>query len=571
MPTVPQYDDFSASPGNGVNARFNAPGIEAPGIKQVGDLGQAGMNAGRDAAAIVSREQDIQDADAALRAVNSLTEEYRPYEDNILSERTGDKVWGVTLGAKTWWDNSVKRYNESLQTERQRRLFSQRAATMRDQSLSTLGGFERRERLSSGTSTTQASTLNLQQDSARAVGTEKEAEVWATNREQILKNTDYIGTLHGWTDAELKLERGKAIEGLHVGIINRMLGNSNATGASEYYKANSAEINDDQLRKSIDAQLKTGVYLQTAQAFAGTVEGKGMEEGPALALARKNFTGEQLRYVETEVQARFADKNRLATQAQSEAYDRGAQILAETGRYSAIPATVLHAMSGLQQLSLQNAAEAKAKGGEVGTDWAMYRDLERVMMQHGNDFLGVPLNEYEGHIGPGPLAVLINAQERMRHDPGAEAAWGRERTRQANELGLSGTENIQIRAQYFNDADQEYTYQRAQLKRDLNDSEMKAIGLKLSTEGRVKGRVWDSKMPYWRYQRELKAGEVEGNFDVSIKDIPPGDRAEIRAALQDAYTKKRDADVAAGKASYQPRPVTDADIVTAYRANRGVR
>lgn len=556
MPRVPTYDNLTVAdrPLPGVRQdSIASPSLLSGQAENQERLARTANYLGEVFTDLALKGQDTQNADMLFRAEASLRSDYLDFETSA-RERRGQSAWGVTNEAKEWWDEKARKTMDGLENDAQRKLFMKTAASLRQQSLTTMSRHEADQRQVSLTESAQASiTSAISLAAANANAWEPAAPpaedgtpaLGVVNpvtaaRGDALKRVQVLAQINGWAPEVRAAKETEYLTSLHTQVIQN-LADSNPKKARDYFDLHRAEINGAS-HDGISKVLKTGGIKVSAQSFADEVMAGGINEADALAAARKKFEGDEEAAVTTEIKTRFAERTAGRERMQRDAADEAYSIYAKTGRVSAIPAALWEKMDGKVQLALKKDAQTAAEGKLPKTDWDKYYELRQQAISDPAAFARRDLRAEFPHLGKSERESLIDLQ-----------------TKKPAELREVQTLDTQINA----------TLVPLGLSRADTAQATDAIRRAIDTEQRMAGKQLPPEARQKIIDRMLIEGEViRGRWYLSdpnrrLYQVTPAERAQFKANIPERYTAQI---VEALRAT--GRPVTDENIIDLYNQTK---
>jgi hypothetical protein len=407
MPSVPRYDAPQvaerALPGTAQTSVASSAmfGAQGEALKQTG-IGI--QKAGGEAAEIIGKMQDRENADAVFRAETALKSDYLSYDADVKTNRQGTFAKDVTVDTEKWWQDATQKHGGNLQNDAQRHLFEKRTASLRASALDHVSNFEatQRERAHNDSwAANKVGTINI------AV-TNPTLENVASATAEIKRLNRYQAARIGATGEVVNALDLKDLTQLHSQVISN-LATSNPAAATAYFAEHKGEMAGSSY-DSVDKLLKTGNTRALSQTFADDVMARGMTEQDAVAAAREKLHGDDETHAVIEIKTRFAERSNARERTQRDAADAAYGIYAKTGRLSAIPANVMSQLDGRVLLALKKDAQHAAEGTAPKTDWEKYYALRRQALDDPAAFARRDLRQDFGYLGRGEREGLIDLQ-----------------------------------------------------------------------------------------------------------------------------------------------------------------
>lgn len=411
---VPTYDTFEVTPkalpgvSQATASTVASPGLFDAGAKQISDAGKGLLKAGGDLNDVAVNMQDRENADMVFRAETAAKNNYLEFLNSV-RQRRGQNAWGVTRDAGKWWDEQTTKQSEDLQNDVQRQLFQQKMATLRTQSLGNISFYETDQRRKSLADSAQASivgSINM------AAASPNDTAIVLGAKSDILKRLQVLGKINGWSPELYAAKKSEYITDLHKQVFQSMV-DSDPAEARAYYEMHKDEIAGS-ARDVFEKQIATSTRRRTVQSFGDAVMGDGMNETDALALAHKQFSGEDEDAAVREVRSRFAALNTAREQDQREANDQAWHIYAQTGKVDAVPSSVITRMDGRSLIALRNEAERQALGKPVQTDPTTYYELSQQAANDPQAFMNRDLRNDFSKLAPAQRRHFMDMQQKMK-------------------------------------------------------------------------------------------------------------------------------------------------------------
>lgn len=546
MPRVPTYDAFEVTPKQlpGVS-RATASTVASPslfdaGAKQISDAGKGLLKAGSDLNDVAVNIQDRENADMVFRAETAAKNNYLDFLNSVRSRR-GQDAWGVTRDAGKWWDEQAIKQSEDLQNDVQRQLFQQKMATLRTQSLGNISFYETDQRRKSLADSAQASivgSINM------AAASPNDTAIVLGAKSDILKRLQVLGKINGWSPELYAAKKSEYITDLHKQVFQSMV-DSDPAEARAYYEMHKDEIAGS-ARDVFEKQIATSTRRRTVQSFGDAVMGDGMNETDALALAHKQFSGEDEDAAVREIRGRFADADAARERGQRDAADQAWGVLAKTGKIDAVPAATLSQMDGRQVLALRKEADSLARGTPVQTDPGTYYDLSQKAANDPQGFEKLDLRDYFDKLAPVQRRHFMDMQQKMKEPAEVEsvATFTQQLNAMHNELGWGASDRTK-KGQFDAAVSARVDAEQQRLGRKLSYDETQQIIHRMAVS---EGGFWTLGKTYF-YQ---VAGTPAAEQFIKDIDVPSVERDKIAGAL------KRHGD-----------PVTDETIKDLYLRHLG--
>jgi hypothetical protein len=532
VPQVPSYDNFQVSqaPLPDVTVADVHPGNSALRV------GQALDETGAIATEAAVRLQERQNADAVFKAEADLKDQYLQFEQGV-RQRRGTQAWGVTNDATQWWDKNTKAISDNLQNDRQRNIFMHSASTLRSSSLTSISQYENEQQHASVEDSARASmtgSINI------AAANPTDPTILAQSKSDILKRTQVLSHINGWSPERYEVEQGNNVTALHKQVIQAQI-DTRPDLARAYFNANKDQINGAD-RDDIDKQIKAGTIRQIGQQASDQIMGMGLSESQALAKAREKYTGEQQDEVVRRVKERFADIDMTRERAQTDAADKAWQIWAQNKTLSAVPTSLLNGMDGRMRDALEKEDAAHASGADIRTDWSKFYDLRQMAATAPGDFAKTDIRQLFPQLNPAQREQLIDLQNQVKGAGSADVQTLNEQLSRAHELlnwsGSDGQKKGQFDSAALTAID---AAQHSNGGRKLTYDDRQKIIDRMMVTGSYPGGNWFSSDRFY----QVSGTENEAKFSPKI---PDDERTKIEAALTRAK-----------------RPVTDEAVMELYK------
>lgn len=360
MPTiVPTYNRQREMP-SGPNSLPSVRQTAAPTADQLGGnarvptdyVGRGLQSAAGDFGKIAMQMQEREDADLIFRA-ETVLKDAALKKSLEWTERRGVQAWDVTKEASTWWGEEAPKLAEGL-NERQRRIFDQTVAKYRSQSLESVSKHEAGQRRQSLDESAQASIVSSTNFAAANANNPVAID---TARADIDKRVRARAAIQGWAPERTEIERQNALTTMHQQVLET-LADADPDAAEAYLAKYGGEIAGAK-RDDAKKLVETSSRLKKVQSFADEAIARGMDEGAAIAEARKRFSGEDEKFAVAEVRSRFVEQDQARNRAQREVAEQVYGIYAQTRSLSAIPPSLVAKMDPKDWVALQNSHAAR--------------------------------------------------------------------------------------------------------------------------------------------------------------------------------------------------------------------
>ncbi len=276
MATIPTYDGPQLKERALEGAYQSRITSDAPfGGAAARQLEQVGSAFGQ-AADVLEKIQEREDADVVFRTETALKTEYLKFEDEARQNRKGVNAKGLMQDADKWWADAESRFTQGL-NDRQRRLLSRSALQLRAQSANSVRDYENQELERSHDESWSASKAT---EARNAIANPK-PEVVDTAVANIKQKNAYQAARKGWTPEQLAAENVKDTTTIHREVLSRMLDGNNPEAARMYFEKNQKDIDPvfyDQIEKKLNDKMTDKQALQKADSIASLPYDKGLEE-----------------------------------------------------------------------------------------------------------------------------------------------------------------------------------------------------------------------------------------------------------------------------------------------------
>lgn len=510
-----------------MRAAPSAADLGANARAPVNAIGAGLRSAGDDFAEVGARMQAQDDLIAIANAETILKDRART-QSVEWSSRKGTNATGVTREVADWYRDEAPKAAEGL-NERQRRVFDQTTAKLRDASLNSLSMHEAREHAAATVDAAQSSIVGSI-DFATENANDQQAV--ADAQADIISRVNAIGLTMGWSPERADVERRKHVGQLHAQVVGRIAVDS-PERAQAYLDANEQFL-DPLTATKLREGLKHTNAMRSAQSFADQVVAAGLSESDALAAARERFHGENERAAVAEVKMRFAEKRGAIEHAQREARDTAWDHYARAGSLGAIPADVVQMMDGRDLVNLREYAAARAerianrnsrdpvvRAETEEQERTSYERLRTQAEEHPEEFARVDLVAEGRGLADSDFRKLREVQQAIRSGKftsAADRAW----STATRELGIGGssTTAVEERANLRRAYDSEVARFRIDNGREPNQVERAALIDALIVQGSTPGRIWGTNEA--RRYEAINAGRRE---KWTALDAPGEDRA----------------------------------------------
>ncbi len=420
MPKIPTYDspqvEERALPG-ARQSSVASPSLFGAQAEQNMQNSKALMNAGTMLSDVAVKMQERENADMLFRAETTLKDAYLKHEQNI-RQRKGVNAWGTLADTEQFFTEQEKKHSQSLQNDKQRYLFSQGLTKLRQSAMGAMAQYENAERTRSLDESARASivgSINM----AASVAAEDMAVPGATDapnpiagiKKDVINRVQVLAGVNGWSPERKAAEEAQHLTNLHKQVIQSMVDRDPAT-AREYFKANKAEINGSEL-DTIQKVLKIGEMRGTVQRSADALmnavnDNPGVTEEGVLKQIRTDFSDnpEMRDAITTEFKSRMTERRQMREAGQKDLADQAWKAYAQTGRFDAIPSSVIAGMDGRDIEAMRTHARGKAEGVAVKTNPAVWLDVHSQIVAGGK----VDLRRHINELAPSDIKDLEKLQ-----------------------------------------------------------------------------------------------------------------------------------------------------------------
>lgn len=334
MPSVPSYQGGEPQlrplqPANANPADFARPGNELT------QLGQAANQVTNVATDVLVKEQDQKDLDSVFQAETTLKAQETEFH-NSLRERRGRNADGASKEALKFWEESGRKAEGTLTTERQRRAFQRIVSDRRNASMDYVSRHEAQEMR---TARLQAGEADI--ESTIQAGIANPGAV-ALNTTSIANTYRALAQAEGLDEDYVNLKIQSATTAMHTGVIAGMI-DANPGGARLYYNSNKDAIKPSE-RAQIENQLRAGGLKEFSQRKATEISAKyGDDLEGALAYARANIQdADRQEATVAQIKTRFAESRTADTHRQQKLMDGITRGLVTTGQVGGVKIGTIH-------------------------------------------------------------------------------------------------------------------------------------------------------------------------------------------------------------------------------------
>lgn len=339
--------------------------VRVPNVQVNDDIGRSLMNlgqAGQDAALGFYKdisEGEAREGDNAL--LSSIDGVLYDAENGYLGTVDKDAIDGRDA-ARTAINDAVQKASSAIKTNAGKRMFERAAAARTASALRSIDSHALQ----------QSKAYNVGQAKARSTLAQNAAiNTWADPAEYFKnKETMLSEAVYGLDGAAAELARAEALQGLHAGVLNRMLAQEQYTDVRNYLDTNADGISAE-FRVRVETILKGAENSEFAQQFAMQQVGKPYAE--QIAAAREITDPERQRQAITAINQSVAIERTAREEREQGARDTAWQLVAQG---QTVPETVLADMDGASRADLQDYVTRKAaidaQGKIPTTNWRVY-------------------------------------------------------------------------------------------------------------------------------------------------------------------------------------------------------
>lgn len=279
MPTVPSYGGQQVAPTSAPGGAFSAPDVRNAAPGQLQQAGEALTRAGAGVASIaMDMEQQVNQVrvDDALNKVRQQTLDltynpqtgYQTLKGDAALTRPEGKPLDQEYAGKL--ETTVSELSATLGNDAQRQAFMRQANNL----TTTFRGSVQQY----STQQYQQHALSVQ-DGTIKIGADEAKLNW-NDPDKIKGSIDSIqaavyrsSTLQGWSASETTARIKATTSGVHMGVIDAALQNSNPEYAMAYLESNKAQMTADDLLK-VRGVINKDLYARTADTIATGVMGQ---------------------------------------------------------------------------------------------------------------------------------------------------------------------------------------------------------------------------------------------------------------------------------------------------------
>jgi hypothetical protein len=214
-----------------------SPEVLGGAARNAEKFGKGLAAAGDDIAQVAIKIKQRDDADQVFRAETALKDAYLKQEQEWRKGRQGRFAQGLTQEADKWWNDQIQQQAKGLKSADAQRLFAQRAASYREQGLTTSSHWEQSQLVKSEDDSykaTQSSTVGM----AVAAGTPVAVD---SARDELRRKVTAQGALRGWTPEIVQAETTARLTDLHTQMVQG-LAKDNPAQAAIYFEKFKDEI-----------------------------------------------------------------------------------------------------------------------------------------------------------------------------------------------------------------------------------------------------------------------------------------------------------------------------------------
>lgn len=347
--------------------------------------------AGRDLAATgdkldatASKIQEQVDLDLVFQADTALKSQYLEYQQTA-NTRKGVNAWGLAGETKKWFDDNIAKAGTGL-TDRQRRVFLQRAETLRLSGMDYYGRYELDERNKATIVSAEANSLSA----INVAASDPTAGNIAISTDLITKNAQARARMEGWSPEVLAAKTAEDIGKLHQQVLQGLVEND-PMQAEAYYNEHKAEI-PGSMQAEIGKAVRIGTAKEKAQALTDQVIASGMSEAQALDKIRTEYSGDEEDIYVSAVKSRFGEIEAARNKAERDNRDAAFNAIAEAGGdMSKVPAAVISRLDAYDRAQLETYGESLSAGKTVKTDLETYDRLSTLAREQPEAFVDYDL------------------------------------------------------------------------------------------------------------------------------------------------------------------------------------
>lgn len=275
MARLPSAADLMGGrPRVGVQGGVNAaqpgavPNLGDGGAAGLMEVGRALVSVGSDLDRVFKAEQERTDKLRAEDSFNQLREQQLDLslgeKNGFAQTKGGDAANGDLL--KKWtarFDDLQRKIEGTLENDRQREAFKQRAAVARS---GFQGDIFRHVAKETDVYALSVYKGTLDVETRNAMANWEDAPAIATSGARIKNAVAAEAERSGWSPEARTAAQMSALSGMHSAVITQALANNNPAYAQEYYKTNKAEL-DPNVSKTLAHAVSDGAQKQLADGF----------------------------------------------------------------------------------------------------------------------------------------------------------------------------------------------------------------------------------------------------------------------------------------------------------------
>jgi hypothetical protein len=395
MARVPRVTGVSATTAAMPNVRQNlsapAEAFGGTAARQMAETGRNLSTAGNKLDDVATKIQEQTDLDLVFQADTALKNQYLEFQQSA-NNRKGVQAWGLAGETKKWFDDNITKIGGNL-SERQKRVFLQRAETLRLQGLDYYGRYELDERNKATAASTEANTLSA----IDVAASDPTPGNIAASTKLISQNADANARLFGWSPEVLAAKKAEDLGKLHQQVLQGLVEND-PMQAEAYYNEHKAEI-PGAMQAEIGKAVRIGTAKEKAQALVDKVMASGLSEAAALDMIRSEYSGDEEDIYVSAVKSRFneidAARNRAEKENRDAAYDAVARA---GGDLSRVPAGVISRLGDYDRAQLDAYAERISSGKAIKTDLETYDQLSKLAREQPEAFVDYDLLQHRSQL-----------------------------------------------------------------------------------------------------------------------------------------------------------------------------
>lgn len=535
MPMVPRRDERGVSPAPIPTERVptDVPAL-AFGSPAQPDLGPLEGHV----ANIIQRERERADTTALLDADNQLATLQTDLHTQATSLK-GKEAMGASARTAEAWQKGISEITAGLHTDQQRRAFAGRVGARWGTLYAAVESHAAGESEKYQAQTADAAIANRLSQAIEFYQSPAAVNEAIGETKAIFAK---IGAQQGWSPEIIADKTSGAVTRIHAGVIDRLLANDQDRTASEYFAAHKDAIAGDTLAK-VEGALEQGSLRGESQRQADSIiaKAKGSSEAREAVLA---IPDAKLRdATEERVRRHFADAADAARVERDARMQQATNVIEQTRDVTRVPPGVWSQLTLPERKGLRDYALELQKGVPVATDWTTYYDLKSLATSDvtRDKFLQTNLLGFKAQLGDAEFKELTGLQAELRKgESSAENKLGSYRTaaQVVNDglaaVGIDPTpdpkkdQKTAARVALFRrSVDEQIQALESRTKKKAGADDVQSIvdnllvrGVRISANGNRSG---DS----FVFERQ-----VGDRLVLKAKDVPPGERTRIEAALR---------------------------------------